>query len=78
MLYILLAGICWPVEGMYFILRYISLVLPLTFPTESLRAMMARGWSMDKEPVYIGMVSTGVWIIVFLIISLLVLKFKKG
>lgn len=75
---ITICGICWPVEGMHYILKYISIVLPLTFPTESLRAMMARGWSMDRQPVYSGLISTGVWIFVFLIISLLVLKFKKG
>ncbi|PNF21464.1 ABC transporter G family member 23 [Cryptotermes secundus] len=75
---LMLCGICWPVEGMHYTLKYVSFVLPLTFSTESLRAILARGWDISQPVVYHGFVATGVWIVVFLASSLMVLKFRKG
>lgn len=75
---LLSSGICWPVEGMHFVLKYFSFVLPLTFSTESLRAIFARGWEISEPVVYHGFIATGVWAMVFLASSLLVLKFRKG
>ncbi|XP_018561471.1 ABC transporter G family member 20 isoform X2 [Anoplophora glabripennis] len=75
---LLLSGVIWPIEGMPTILRYISTFLPLTLATTSLRAMMTRGWSMVESDVYFGFISTIVWIVLFLTISLIVLKFKRG
>ncbi|XP_014212098.1 ABC transporter G family member 20 isoform X2 [Copidosoma floridanum] len=75
---LLLSGVIWPVEGMPTILRYVSHGLPLTMATTSLRSMLTRGWSITEPDVYMGYVSTIIWIIVFLTVSLLVLKFKRG
>lgn len=75
---LLLSGVIWPIEGMPTVLRYISTFLPLTLATTSLRAMMTRGWSMVESDVYYGFISTIVWIVLFLTISLLVLKLKRG
>ncbi|KAG5345492.1 ABCGN protein, partial [Acromyrmex charruanus] len=75
---LLLSGVIWPVEGMPTILRYISQGLPLTMATTALRSMLTRGWSITESNVYNGYISTIIWIIVFLTISLLVLKFKRG
>lgn len=75
---LMLCGICWPVEGMHYTLKYVSFFLPLTFSTESLRAILSRGWEISQPVVYQGFIATGVWIVVFLITSLLVLKFRKG
>lgn len=72
------SGICWPVEGMHYTLKYVSFFLPLTFSTESLRAILSRGWNISEPLVYQGFIATGVWIVVFLVTSLLVLKFRKG
>nr|XP_026498762.1 ABC transporter G family member 23 isoform X3 [Vanessa tameamea] len=74
----LLCGIIWPVEGMHMILQWISFVLPLTKSTESLRSMLQRGWSITVPTVYSGFISTTVWIIVYLSVSILLIKFKKG
>lgn len=59
-------------------LRYISTCLPLTMATTSLRAMLTRGWSIWEKDVYMGYISTISWIVLFLTISLLVLRFKRG
>ena len=72
------SGICWPVEGMHYTLKYVSIFLPLTFSTESLRAILARGWEISEPVVRQGFIATGIWIVVFLITSLLMLKFRKG
>lgn len=73
-----LTGIIWPVEGMHNILKVISVFLPLTKSTESMRAMLARGWSITSPAVYLGFISTLLWIAVFLTLSILLIKFKKG
>lgn len=75
---LLLSGVIWPIEGMPCVLRYISLGLPLTMATTSLRSMLSRGWSIVEPDVYNGYISTIIWIVLFLSISMLVLKFKRG
>lgn len=71
-------GVIWPVEGMPIILRYISACLPLTMATTSLRSMLTRGWYITEPDVYLGFISTIIWIVLFLSISLIVLKVKRG
>nr|WAB24462.1 ATP-binding cassette sub-family H member 1 [Henosepilachna vigintioctopunctata] len=75
---LLLSGVIWPIEGMPIGLRYIATYLPLTLATASLRAMLTRGWGLIEQEVYFGFISTIVWIVLFLTISLVVLKFKRG
>lgn len=75
---LLLSGVIWPIEGMPLVLRYVSLCLPLTLATSSLRSILTRGWSILDEDVYLGFASTISWIAIFLVITLLVLKFKRG
>lgn len=75
---LLLSGVIWPIEGMPYVLRSISTFLPLTLATTALRSMMTRGWNLDEPDVYYGFIATMVWIVVFLSISLAVLKFKRG
>ncbi|XP_014615605.1 PREDICTED: ABC transporter G family member 20 [Polistes canadensis] len=73
---LLLSGVIWPIEGMPTVLRYVSQGLPLTMATTALRSMLTRGWSISEPDVYNGFISTIAWIVVFLTISMLVLKFK--
>ncbi|KAF5274031.1 hypothetical protein FQA39_LY01146 [Lamprigera yunnana] len=75
---LLLSGVIWPIEGMPTVLRYISTFLPLTLATTSLRSILTRGWSIVEKDVYLGFISTTIWIVLFLTISLLVLRFKRG
>ena len=37
------AGVMWPFEGMPTWLRYISGILPATYPAQAMRAIMGRG-----------------------------------
>ncbi|XP_053682131.1 ABC transporter G family member 23 isoform X2 [Sabethes cyaneus] len=75
---LLLSGVIWPIEGMPLVLRYVSLCLPLTLATSSLRSILTRGWSITDEDVYLGFASTVAWIVVFLLVTLVVLKLKRG
>lgn len=75
---IMLCGIIWPIEGMHPLLKAPAFFLPLTKSTESLRSILQRGWPINDPNVYLGFVSTGIWILIFLTISILLLKFKKG
>lgn len=75
---VMLCGIIWPIEAMHQILQIIAFVLPLTKSTESMRSMLQRGWTIESPVVYAGFISTLLWIAVYLTISILLLKFKKG
>lgn len=75
---VMLCGIIWPIEGMYPILRILSFFLPLTYSTESLRSILQRGWGLEEPNVYNGYISILLWTLLFLIGSILLLKFKKG
>ncbi|KAM7364217.1 ABC transporter oskyddad isoform 1-T2 [Cochliomyia hominivorax] len=75
---VMLCGIIWPIEGMYPLLQFVTTFLPLTKPTESLRSILQRGWDMSNPSVYNGFISISSWVLVFLILTILLLKFKKG
>ncbi|TMW50905.1 hypothetical protein DOY81_004016 [Sarcophaga bullata] len=75
---VMLCGIIWPIEGMYPLLQFVTAFLPLTKPTESLRSILQRGWDMSNPSVYNGFISITSWVLVFLILTILLLKFKKG
>ena len=67
----------WPVEGMHFLLRSVGWALPLTLATTALRNVMGRGWSIQQPDVYLGFVSTVVWIAIFMSITLITLRIQK-
>lgn len=75
---VMLCGIIWPIEGMHPLLKYFSYLLPLTKSTESMRSMLARGWTISEPAVYYGFISTIVWISIFLSLAILLIKFNKG
>lgn len=74
----MLCGIIWPIEGMWTGLRWVSSMMPLTQSVESLRSITQRGWGIERRVVWVGFVSTGVWVAVFLTLSILLLKFRKN
>lgn len=76
--FVMLCGIIWPIEAMNDYLRFIAFFLPLTKATESLRCILARGWGIEDPVVYSGFISISIWVLIFLTLSILILKFKKG
>ncbi|XP_050435572.1 ABC transporter G family member 23-like [Adelges cooleyi] len=75
---LLLSGVIWPVEGMPKVLWYVSYCLPLTTATTSLRSILSRGWGLLDDGVYLGFVSTALWILLFLSLSMAIFKYKNG
>ncbi|XP_031331082.1 ABC transporter G family member 20-like isoform X2 [Photinus pyralis] len=75
---ILLCGVIWPIEGMVHGLQLVAQVLPLTQPVEGLRSIMQRGWSMRKPPVYHGYITISMWTLLFIIFSVVLIKYKRG
>ena len=63
--------------GMPTFLRKLALYLPCTAATQSMRDVMTRGWGIEKPSVYLGFVSSSVWIAIFLITSWFVIRFTK-
>ncbi|KAF2886557.1 hypothetical protein ILUMI_19616 [Ignelater luminosus] len=73
----LLSGFMWPKEGMHYLLQLISIILPFTHPTESLRSIMHRGWDLSTGVVYIGFIVMLIWTLIIFVISIFIIKFKK-
>lgn len=74
---LLLSGVLWPMEGMPIYLRYISYVLPQTYAVESLRNIFARGWGIEREEVYWGVVISFAWIFALISVSLFIIRVRK-
>ncbi|XP_031350511.1 ABC transporter G family member 20-like [Photinus pyralis] len=75
---VMLSGIAWPIEGMHYLLQLCSFLLPLTKATESFRSILQRGWGITSPVVYMGFISIAVWTLIFLLLSIVLLKVKKG
>lgn len=74
---LLLSGIIWPIEGMPSILQKISWYLPCTAACQAMRDIMARGWTITRPSVYMGIVSSSIWIAVFIIASWLAMRILR-
>lgn len=46
--------------------------------TTALRSILTRGWGITEPLVYLGFISTIVWIAIFLIGTMVALKLKRG
>jgi len=74
---LLLSGILWPLEGMPSALQYIAKFLPNTLACQAMRDIMLRGWGIERPEVYFGLISTSIWIGIFLCLSWIVVKIKS-
>ncbi|XP_054159911.1 ABC transporter G family member 20-like [Oppia nitens] len=68
---ILMSGVFWPLEGMISGLQIVSYLFPQTLAVISLRNIMQKGWTILHTYVWLGFVSTGAWIMIFIIGSLI-------
>ncbi|CAH1391184.1 unnamed protein product [Nezara viridula] len=72
----LMSGAVWPVEGMHYVLKIISIYSPLTKAVEAFRAVSVRGWTQYHPTVYSGMITVVVWTVIYGFITILFIKFK--
>ncbi|XP_011700769.1 PREDICTED: ABC transporter G family member 20-like isoform X2 [Wasmannia auropunctata] len=75
---IVLNGCIWPLEGMPKALRWLSYALPTTLPSESMRGILYKGYSMSDSQVYIGFIISIAWILLYFVIIFLGLRSKSS
>lgn len=75
--YFNLTGFLWPLEGAPIWLRYVGYALPQTFSIEATRSIMLRGWSLEYQTVWLSIVISIVWIIIFNILSVIILRLRR-
>uniref|UniRef100_A0A1B6KFR7 Uncharacterized protein n=4 Tax=Graphocephala atropunctata TaxID=36148 RepID=A0A1B6KFR7_9HEMI len=74
----MLSGMVWPMEGMHYVLKSVGWLLPLTLSTEAFRGISARAWGLSHPAVYRGFLSCLGWIVYFMLITVLIVKWRKG
>jgi len=72
---LLLAGVFWPVEAIPSWLRPFSYIIPPFYAVEGCRAVMLRGWGLDK--VWLDIVALVGFAVVFLTLAMLTLKMRR-
>ncbi|OXA48370.1 ABC transporter G family member 20 [Folsomia candida] len=72
----ILSGIIWPIEGMPIIMQYLTYLLPCKLAAESIRSIISRGWGFSHTGVWPGFATTAAWIAFYLLLTLLIHKFR--
>ncbi|XP_011883758.1 PREDICTED: uncharacterized protein LOC105570913 [Vollenhovia emeryi] len=75
---ILMNGMFWPLEGMPKVLYWISCLSPTTFPCISVRGIIFKGSSISDSEVYIGVLISLGWIMLFFVVTLLDTRYPGG
>ena len=66
-----ICGTFWPIDGMGQIAKSFTYFLPLTLPLEALRCIVERGWDITYFPVFVGFFVCGVYIFIFVFLSII-------
>lgn len=75
--FLMISGILWPLEGMHFVLRSISMFSPQTLPVLSLRNIILKGWGLKYTTVWSGYVVSFLYFIAFILISSVLSNFRQ-
>ena len=74
---VLFSGYIWPIEGITPYLRFLAYAMPQTYAIESLRNIFTRGWGITRPEVYLGFITSLVWILATVSISLMIVRVRK-
>ncbi|CAL1674062.1 unnamed protein product [Lasius platythorax] len=74
---IMMSASIWPAEGIPKELRWVSYSMPTTLPAISLRAIIFKGYSLDEEEVFTGILVSLAYISILFTIVLLGLRMKS-
>ncbi|CAG2114281.1 unnamed protein product, partial [Medioppia subpectinata] len=69
-----ISGIFWPLEAIPHMYRFINYINPVTYPIQSIRNIMARGWTYQHPDVYYGYLINITIIVVSFLLSLALFK----
>lgn len=75
---LLLSGTVWPIEAMTRVQRYFAILLPQTIPIASMRNIISRGWTIFSFEVASGFLVSIAWIIVFVVLSTFIFRYRKA
>ncbi|XP_065214315.1 ABC transporter G family member 23-like isoform X2 [Planococcus citri] len=73
-----MCGVLWPLEGMHWILKPFSYILPITRCAEAFRALSVKDYPLSNPIVYQGFFSSILWSCFFVSITTIILKKNKG
>ncbi|GAB6022187.1 hypothetical protein CHUAL_006322 [Chamberlinius hualienensis] len=73
---IMLQGVMWPLEGVPYIIRYLSMGMPSTLPVQSMRDIINRGWGIGYVSVKLGILLSIVWSVVLLSVCVVTFHLK--
>ncbi|XP_017762062.1 PREDICTED: ABC transporter G family member 20-like [Eufriesea mexicana] len=74
---VLLSGLIWPLEAMPKLLRWFSILMPLTLPGIAFRGILEKGITFNDPEVYEGFLVTIGWIFGCLGLCLVLLRLQK-
>ena len=72
----IISGVFWSVETLPKPLWWFSRIQPTSIPCESLRALLARGLTVDEPLIQLGFQITVVWIVFYFVAALLVFRLR--
>ena len=72
---LLLSGIFLPVEGLPSWMRPAAYLVPTTYTADAVRAVLLKGWGLDKISIDVGVLVA--FIVVFLVLAMLTLRSRK-
>lgn len=73
----LVVGMFWPIQGMPWVLQYLSYFMPFTFSSIAVRNIMTKGYSFFHPSVLLGSAVVTLWAIFAIGIGLVGLHRKK-
>uniref|UniRef100_T1I7X7 ABC-2 type transporter domain-containing protein n=1 Tax=Rhodnius prolixus TaxID=13249 RepID=T1I7X7_RHOPR len=77
MVSMMIGGMMWPLEAEPVVIRYFSLILPSTLPTESVRSLTIRNKGFSDEVVYKGFISSIIWCTALTLLTYVTVKKTK-
>nr|QUF59475.1 ATP-binding cassette transporter Abch-like2 [Brachionus angularis] len=76
---LLMSGIIWPLEAQPdWLKNFVSQFLPLTYATDSFRAILEKDWNIANFNVMKGFLATYAWTIIFLVVFLFMFSHRSS
>ena len=76
MVFVLILGGMWPLEGVPYLFKPFFYFLPITVPITALRSILYKGWGLMHPIVGVGFIVSLLWILFSLLVSYILHKRK--
>ncbi len=68
------SGLIWPLEAVPYVLQLLLYLNPLSFPVESLRSVMLRGWGVNNVNVLIGYIVSIMYTLILSVMNFVIFE----